>query len=84
MQVLSYVAQIERENIHRRQAEGIAAAKARGKRFGRPKKERPHHYREVVQRYVSGELSKNKPATCLGVARGTFDRWMQEDGLGKP
>lgn len=45
LQLLSYVAQIERENIRQKQAEGIAAAKARGVRFGRPAKKRPNCYK---------------------------------------
>ncbi len=79
LQVLSYVAQVERENIHRRQAEGIAAAKARGTRFGRPEKKRPAHYEEVASGYARGELSKSKAARRLGVSRITFDKWLAQD-----
>ena len=78
LQILSYVAQVERENIHRRQAEGIAAARARGTRFGRPLKERPAQYREVVGSYKRGELTKTRAAQLLGVSRATFDKWLAQ------
>lgn len=60
LQLLSYVAQVERENIRRRQAEGIAAAKARGVRFGRPEKARPQKYADVRNLVAMGELSKRR------------------------
>lgn len=50
LQILSYVAQIEREFNHQRQAEGIAAAQAKGVRFGRPRKEKPDGFQNVQQR----------------------------------
>lgn len=50
LQLLSYIAQIERENIKKRQAKGIAAAKARGARFGRPTIQRPSSYSEIKKR----------------------------------
>lgn len=79
LQVLSYVAQIERENIHRRQAEGIAAAKARGKKFGRPSKPRPKNYPRVAASYLEGKMSKTCAAQTLKVSRGTFDKWLNQD-----
>lgn len=79
LQVLSYVAQVERENIRQRQAEGIAAARRRGIKFGRPSKERPLHYSTVVGLYAGGELSKSKAAETLGVSRATFDKWLAQD-----
>lgn len=60
LQLLSYVAQVERENIRQRQAEGIAAAKARGVRFGRPEKARPQEYADVRNLVAMGELSKRR------------------------
>lgn len=57
LQLLSYVAQTEREFIHQRQAEGIAAAKARGVKFGRPRKVLPEGFGEVKARWERGELS---------------------------
>ena len=57
LQILSLVAQNERENIRVRQAQGIAAAKARGVRFGRPPKPLPENYFEVYRRWKAGEIS---------------------------
>lgn len=79
LQLLSYVAQIERENIKQRQAEGIAAAKARGVRFGRPVKERPSCYWETKSSYLSGYITRKDAATYLGVSPNTFDKWLRED-----
>lgn len=79
LQLLSYVAQIERENIRHRQAQGIAAARARGKRFGRPLKLRPAHYEAVANSYERGEISKTSAAKSLGVSRITFDKWRAQD-----
>lgn len=79
LQLLSYVAQIEREHIKQRQAEGIAAARARGQQFGRPVKPRPDHYGSVRDLYQSGKVSKTYAAKCLGVSRITFDKWLTQD-----
>lgn len=80
LQLLSYVAQVERENIRQRQAEGIAAARARGVRFGRPRKKRPAQYEETKESYVSGKLTRREAALRLEVSISTFDRWLKEDG----
>ncbi len=80
LQLLSYMAQVERENIRRRQAEGIAAARARGARFGRPRKERPVGAEEVLRAVAAGELSKSEAARRLGVCRMTLNRWLDEAG----
>lgn len=79
LQLLSYVAHIERENIRQRQAEGIAAARARGVRFGRPRKERPGNYELVQSQFAKGEITRRIAAERLGVCPGTFDRWRNED-----
>lgn len=79
LQLLSYVAQVERENTRRRQAEGIAAAQARGVRFGRPPLPRPDDYHEVKGRYIDGELTRRQAAETLGVGVSTFDRWVRND-----
>ena len=76
LQLLSYVAQ--RENIHRRQAEGIAAARARGVRFGRPRKLCPPQFERVRDIYEAGNITRSQAAKRLGVCVGTFDRWMRE------
>ena len=59
LQLLSYVAQIERENIKSRQAEGIEAAKARGVRFGRPRIPIPENFSNVAKAYVDGGMTLN-------------------------
>lgn len=78
LQLLSYVAQVERENIRRRQAEGIAAARARGARFGRPRKERPEGAEAVLRAVVAGEMSKSEAARRLEVCRMTLNKWLDE------
>ena len=82
LQLLSYVAQVERENIHRRQAEGIAAAKARGVRFGRPKKPLPPGWDGVRDSYLRGAITRKAAAESLGVCVSTFDRWLARERLG--
>ena len=76
LQLLSYVAQVEREHIRQRQAEGIAAAKARGKQFGRPVKPKPDNFNAIRKQYEMGVLSKTSAAKQLGVCRITFDKWI--------
>lgn len=72
LQVLSFVAQNERENIKQRQAEGIAAAKARGVRFGRPAKPLPNDFEKVKQRWKSGEITCSAAADELNMPCSTF------------
>lgn len=79
LQVLSYVAQVERENIKRRQAEGIAAAKARGVKFGRPAIPRPSTYEETRDLYIAGETTRARASAALGCGVTTFDKWIRED-----
>ena len=79
LQLLSYVAQVERENIKRRQAEGIASAKARGVKFGRPKIERPGIYLKTKRAYESGSITRKEAADRLKISVTTFDNWMKED-----
>lgn len=81
LQLLSYVAQTEREFIRQRQAEGIAAAKARGVRFGRPSMKRPDEYDEIKLRWERGELSARAAGRMLNITHRTFLLWTQtEDG----
>lgn len=75
LQLLSYVAQIERELNHQRQAEGIAAAKARGVRLGRPPKEKPREYPAIQRAWQNREISARQAAKQLGVAHKTFLMW---------
>lgn len=79
LQLLSYVAQTEREFIHQRQAEGIAAAKARGIKFGRKPMERPKDYPIVREQWENGALSARKAAIQLEVTHRTFLKWVNED-----
>lgn len=72
LQILSFVAQSERENIKKRQADGIAAAKARGVRFGRPSIEWPDNFQEVYEEWKSKKLSVGEAARLCGFARATF------------
>lgn len=72
LQVLSFVAQNERENIHQRQSEGIAAAKARGVRFGRPPKPLPENFHENYSRWKNGEITCTAAAKACGMALSTF------------
>ena len=78
LQLLSYVAQTEREFNRQRQAEGIAAAKAKGIHFGRRFKERGEDYELIMAAWRRGELSGRAAAKKLGVAHGTFQRWCKE------
>lgn len=79
LQLLSYVAQIERESIHQRQAEGIAAAQARGVRFGRPSKQRMALFEDAKRSYLNGCITRHEAAARLEVSVSTFDRWMRRD-----
>ena len=72
LQVLSFVAENERTNIRQRQAEGIAAAKARGIRFGRPPKPLPENFHRVYQRWKAGKITGLAAAKECGMTMGTF------------
>lgn len=72
LQVLSFVAENERTNIRSRQAEGIASAKARGVRFGRPPKPLPENYHSAYQRWKSGTITGTAAAKECGMPLSTF------------
>lgn len=72
LQVLSFVAENERKNIKQRQAEGIAAAKARGVRFGRPPRPLPENFDSVYCRWKSGEITGLNAAQECGMPMATF------------
>lgn len=78
LQLLSYVAQTEREFIRQRQAEGIAAAKRNGVRFGRKPMERPAAFCEIQKQWQDQKISARAAARELGVTHSTFLRWAQE------
>lgn len=79
LQLLSYVAQVERESIRARQAEGIAAARARGVHCGRPAFKRPSGYKAVKEGFDAGRITRKEAAARLGVSTTTFDKWRAED-----
>lgn len=79
LQILAYVAQTEREFNKKRQAEGIAAAMARGVRFGREPMERPEGLEEMQTLYQSGKISARKAGKMLGISHTTFMRWTREE-----
>ncbi len=78
LQILSFVAQNERENIRKRQAEGIAAARLRGVKFGRPKALVPDNFRETVMRWEKGEISLERALCVTQLKEATFYRRLRE------
>ena len=78
LQILSYVAQTEREFNRQRQAEGIAAAKARGIKFGSTPKKRPSKFLTIRKKWYEGKISARKAAQCLGITHPTFLKWVKE------
>ena len=79
LQLLSYVAQTEREFIRQRQAEGIAAAKQRGVKFGRRPKVRPKDYEAVKMLWKRKEISAREAARRLEITHGAFLKWGRAD-----
>jgi len=75
LQILSYVAQTEREFMRQRQAEGIAAARAKGVRFGRPPMPKPPAFEMFRREWVNNEISAREAARCLGIDHKTFIAW---------
>lgn len=73
--LLSYVAENERTNIKQRQAEGIAAAKRRGVKFGRPTNPLPDNFEEVCERWIKKEITVSEAAQICGMAQSTFFRY---------
>lgn len=78
LQVLSFVAQNERETMRFRQAEGIKTAKARGVKFGRPRITLPSNYKTVARQYLKKEITNKKACEILGMTRGSFFRYLKE------
>ena len=72
LQVLSFVAENERTNIRQRQAEGIAAAKAKGVKFGRPPKPLPDNFHNTYQRWKQGEITATAAAKECGMPLASF------------
>ena len=82
LQILSFVAQNEREAIRKRQAQGIAAAKANGVKFGRPVIGIPDTFGEVVRRWEKGEIKLAEAAEVCGMSTATFYRRLREYRMG--
>jgi len=80
LQLLSYVAQTERDFILQRQAEGIAAAKARGVRFGRTRIPMPETFEDLAKDWVLGRITAAQAGKELGISRSTFIRRAEEWG----
>ena len=78
LQILAYVAQIERENIKQRQKEGIHAAKCRGVQFGRPRKNIPDNFDDVKGKWEKSEINSRQAAQILGISQNRFLRWSHE------
>jgi len=83
LQLLSYVAQTEREFIRQRQAEGIAAARARGVRFGPRPMERPAQYERCHIDWLNGSISAREAARRMQISHKTFLKWAKEDEGGR-
>ncbi|MBQ2954177.1 MAG: recombinase family protein [Clostridia bacterium] len=79
LQLLSYVAQTEREYIRTRQAEGIAAARARGVIFGPKPKPKPGNFAVCLQAWRNHAISARQAARELGVSHKTFLKWAREE-----
>ena len=78
LQILSFVAHNERDNIHKRQAEGIAAAKERGAKFGRPAKESPDNFIELMKKWERGKLKTKDFMAQTGMTESTLYRRIRE------
>ena len=83
LQLLSYVAETERNFIKQRQAEGIAAAKARGQRFGRPAFDRGPLYPVLLEQWREGLISIKAASRQLGVSPQTFANWVHGEDESK-
>ena len=84
LQVLSLVAQNERENIRKRQAEGIAVAKRNGVRFGPKPQPLPKNFSEIFLLWKQGNISMTEAAKRTGMARSTFRKKVKSYGKTYP
>lgn len=81
LQILSFVAQNERENIKKRQAQGIAAAKMRGVKFGRPIKQIPIDFNKTIEKWEKGEISIDGIIKMYDISESTFYRRLREQKI---
>ena len=84
LQILSFVAESERNNIKKRQAEGIAAARARGVHLGRPIKEAPKDFPEIVKAWEKGEITLAEALKRSNMGQTSFYRRRREYNLVHP
>lgn len=78
LQILSFVAQNERENIRKRQAQGIAAAKAKGVKFGRPETPTPENFEKIIRDWDKGKISTTQALQLCNMSESTFYRRRRE------
>lgn len=78
LQILSFVAQHERENIKKRQAQGIAAAKAKGVHMGRPEVTVPADFVKIMRKCEKGQISAQEAIQMCGISKATFYRRLRE------
>ena len=83
LQILSFVAQNERENIKKRQAQGIAAAKAKGIRFGRPEKKTPDNFSNMIYEWEKKQMTISEILTVCKISEATFYRKLRKLRLRK-
>jgi len=79
LQILSFVAHSERDSIRKRQAQGIAAAKEKGVRFGRPEAPEPEDFNHIVENWQCRLISTNEALQLCGMSRSTFYRRIKEN-----
>ena len=79
LQILSFAAENERNNIKTRQAQGIAAAKKRGVKFGRPKTELPENFFSLVSMWKSGNLKLSELLAICNISESTFYRRIKKE-----
>lgn len=76
LQILSYVAETERQSIKQRQREGIEAAKKRGVKFGRPCIPVPEEFYDLKEKWLNKKITSREAATTINVSQDTFLRWV--------
>lgn len=81
LQILSFVAQSERENIKKRQAQGIAAAKAKGIKFGRPESAIPLEFNALIEKWEKKQLSLGEVLAICNISKATFYRRLRENRI---
>jgi len=78
LQILSYVAETERNFQRQRQAEGISAARRRGTRFGRPHKKTPTNFGAIIEQWKQGEFGLTEALQKTGLTKSTFYRRLRD------